>query len=386
MGIIIAKFRKKISTYDILTKLEDEIISIEEFQKRTQQTQRKIVFRFIFLAIVIYAALAFLLYLYFSQISQNQKLLWSIPLVAFPLMIWLIKKFLTWYYNRKLIKNEKKLVTLKEKKKKILENVMETETYKVAKQILDKFGNEQKKPIIATPFAQKSTPLGTPKAGESVIRQRPAAAKPLAQNRLSFGLAPVTPLVNQQQLALPTPNQRTNSISQLSGSLIRSPAVTPLPRNILPRDRSVLDKMVDYLVGDGPSNRYALICQKCSSHNGMALKEEFEYISFRCCYCSHFNSARKKKPVGPKFEAPVIPPRALMAAESSDSEKSSGSDSDREPLIEELKDDTDQEDVPSTDATTEESKMEVDDIGNNEESAETAKAMESGDAIIDLML
>lgn len=41
-----------------------------------------------------------------------------------------------------------------------------------------------------------------------------------------------------------------------------------LPRAILPRDRSVLDKMVDYLVGDGPGNRYALICKNCSSHNG----------------------------------------------------------------------------------------------------------------------
>ena len=26
------------------------------------------------------------------------------------------------------------------------------------------------------------------------------------------------------------------------------------------------------------STRYALICQQCFSHNGMALKEEFEYV------------------------------------------------------------------------------------------------------------
>ena len=31
-------------------------------------------------------------------------------------------------------------------------------------------------------------------------------------------------------------------------------------------------------MGDGPNNRYALICSQCHSHNGMALKEEFEYI------------------------------------------------------------------------------------------------------------
>jgi hypothetical protein len=54
-----------------------------------------------------------------------------------------------------------------------------------------------------------------------------------------------------------------------------------MPRPVLPRDRSYLDKLVEYLVGDGPSNRYALICKKCESHNGMALKEEFEYCGMK---------------------------------------------------------------------------------------------------------
>ena len=39
-----------------------------------------------------------------------------------------------------------------------------------------------------------------------------------------------------------------------------------------------MDRVVEYLVGDGPANRYALICKQCQSHNGMALKEEFEFI------------------------------------------------------------------------------------------------------------
>ena len=57
-----------------------------------------------------------------------------------------------------------------------------------------------------------------------------------------------------------------------------------------------LIQVVEYLVGDGPNNRYALVCQECHSHNGMALRDEFEYISFRCAYCFQFNPARKKKP------------------------------------------------------------------------------------------
>lgn len=56
------------------------------------------------------------------------------------------------------------------------------------------------------------------------------------------------------------------------------PAGPPMPRPILPRDRGVMDKLVEFIVGDGPSNRFALICRQCGSHNGMALQEEFEYL------------------------------------------------------------------------------------------------------------
>lgn len=108
------------------------------------------------------------------------------------------------------------------------------------------------------------------------------------------------------------------------------PPGPPLARPILPKDRGAMDRVIEYLVGDGPQNRcihchiswftmyplegnvlsqyaqrfvphldggflggienlmcsivlvvssrYALICQQCFSHNGMALKEEFEYL------------------------------------------------------------------------------------------------------------
>ena len=77
----------------------------------------------------------------------------------------------------------------------------------------------------------------------------------------------------------------------------------PLPRPVLPRERGYMDRMVEYLVGDGPSNRYALICRQCQSHNGMALREEFEYVAYRCCYCYYWNPARKQRPVAPRLMA-----------------------------------------------------------------------------------
>ena len=66
------------------------------------------------------------------------------------------------------------------------------------------------------------------------------------------------------------------------GTARQRPPGPPLPRPILPRERGYMDKVVEYLVGDGPSNRFALICKQCQSHNGMALREEFEYIGKTC--------------------------------------------------------------------------------------------------------
>ena len=67
--------------------------------------------------------------------------------------------------------------------------------------------------------------------------------------------------------------------------LTGAPPGPPLPRQVLPRDRSYMDKLFESLVGDGPQNRYALICKYCQSHNGMALPEEFEYLGMsQYCY------------------------------------------------------------------------------------------------------
>lgn len=49
----------------------------------------------------------------------------------------------TWYYKRKISRNQSKLSEMQKEKKKILDDVTETETYKKAKEILMKFAPDQ---------------------------------------------------------------------------------------------------------------------------------------------------------------------------------------------------------------------------------------------------
>ena len=81
---------------------------------------------------------------------------------------------------------------------------------------------------------------------------------------------------------------------------------------------AVCTQMVEYLVGDGPNNRYALVCSDCKSHNGMALRDEFEYITFRCAYCYSLNPARKKRPS--LQPAAPLPQRERTASEDNGAE------------------------------------------------------------------
>lgn len=68
----------------------------------------------------------------------------------------------------------------------------------------------------------------------------------------------------------------------------------------------------------------------------MAFQEEFEYLSFRCCYCGFLNPSRKKRPSGPKFETKQSP-SITLTTQSSDSDVSSESDGGSKPIITELR-------------------------------------------------
>lgn len=57
----------------------------------------------------------------------------------------------------------------------------------------------------------------------------------------------------------------------------------------------------------------------------MALREEFEYVSFRCCYCFTLNPARKLRVAAPKLEPTKIGEDAHEST--SESERNSPSDS-----------------------------------------------------------
>ncbi|XP_026164422.1 endoplasmic reticulum junction formation protein lunapark-B isoform X3 [Mastacembelus armatus] len=322
MGALISRWKAKPTTVEQLENLDKEINDLEEFRAKNQRLQKLWVGRFLLYSSVLYLLICLIVYCLYLPEQWLQRIVLALPFFIYPVLVWFIRKLLIFLFCKRTERNNDKLEDLKVAKKKILEEVMETETYKNAKLILERFDPEAKRKaeLESTPVR----PQMTPRPGQE-IRHRGPAMRPMPMGTPvatpvtpSAGARPPlvpggTPVGKERQRAPGGPPERsTLSASVFQGALPRTPTSPipgvgmhppgpPLARPILPKDRGAVDRVIEYLVGDGPQNRYALICQQCFSHNGMALKEEFEYLAFRCAYCYFLNPARKTRPQAPRL-------------------------------------------------------------------------------------
>lgn len=292
MGSWIARLRRKTSTTEVLECLEKDISSLERLKKTDIERQRRIVGSLIVYSVLIYISSAILLYFYFLPKLWLDRFFYCLPMILFPLLVWLLKRFLHWFYVKRIQRNDEELERLKEKKNQLLEDIKENYPYKKAKEILERF---------AAPVPPEHLPSSTKPSESEGLRHRSAGSQ-LSQSPPSQ----LTTAGTAPQPVEATPPGPQSSPAHFPPSIVRPPG-PPLPRPILPRDRTLLDRLMEYLVGDGPQNRFALICAECQSHNGMALREEFEYIGFRCCYCHHMNEARKQRPRAPSLDEHDVP-------------------------------------------------------------------------------
>ncbi|XP_043850543.1 endoplasmic reticulum junction formation protein lunapark isoform X1 [Dromiciops gliroides] len=334
MGGLFSRWRAKPSTVEVLENIDKEIQALEEFREKNQRLQKLWVGRLLLYSSLLYLFTCIVVYLWYLPDEFTARLTMTLPFFAFPLIIWTIRTVLIFFFSKRTERNNEALDDLKLQKKKILEEVMEKETYKNAKLILERFDPESRKAKELEPSSLGAAATARP--GQE-IRQRTTAQRnlspstPASPSQASPLQVPGSPGPQKDTSAPGGPPERAVAPALQSNVLPRrlgSPATSmpgmglhppgpPLARPILPRERGALDRVVEYLVGDGPQNRYALICQQCFSHNGMALKEEFEYIAFRCAYCFFLNPARKTRPQAPRLPEFSFEKRQLMEGQSS---------------------------------------------------------------------
>jgi len=281
------RFKKK-TVVETLEGIDKQIKKYESSKDKAQKNERRYVDALVIYSTALYILGALVYYLYLMPKSLIDRTKTLIPFFISPILIYLIRRFVKWFYVRRSFYFDKKLVELRVEKKKLIEEVKEKETFKVACEILKRFSDTE---LI---------PDKNPKLPVNIAKQPIQQYHSLPGSKSQQQLNAQTPMVNRAMPAPPNtvtmgPNGRNNAMPMMPYNQHQQ-QLFKLVRPILSQTRSTFDKLIDLVIGDGPNNRYALICQSCASHNGMAMKEEFEYIAFKCVYCGFPNKERKTRP------------------------------------------------------------------------------------------
>lgn len=330
------KFRKKQTTQEKLQHIDEELERLEISARRNQQREKSAVLYLIIVSILIYSSSIFIFYLWYLPVQWSQRILYSVPFLLFPCFIFFLKRILHKIFINQSIKHDNLAKELKKDKKEMLENVMDTETYKVAKELLKKYdphrrlvekGEEQSKerlpPISVNNEGQELRRRNVPSVSSNVVKNTSIQSKHQGAN--GHPIAPV-----RIQKNVPVTNGAAPNVMppvMVQGGPVRGAVRGPVPpAPILPRERSMFDKVCDFVIGDGPSNRFALICKQCYGHNGMILAEEYKFTSYRCCYCGFFNQAKMKRLNAPKLVNRQEIAKGTDSANSTDVESSTKSE------------------------------------------------------------
>ncbi|CAM0140601.1 hypothetical protein VKS41_006626 [Umbelopsis sp. WA50703] len=286
-------YEKILSELD--AKLQNAEIKLSEIKIR----ERRINVMFVlygFALWAIYLAYCFAT-LHNAEVEARTYAIKIAPVVLIPAIIYFGRRGLKWFYTRKQTNEESNVASLRAQQKLKVEELKKKTAYYTTKSLLERYDESSrqkaKQPAPGMAPAKKNANERDPNFGHK--------PSPMIQNN---------PLLHRPQ----QPNVNLNMNMQQAGR----PNMQPNMRPTQPARREWYDKLVDAIVGeDGPETKYALICNHCSTHNGLVLPQEIETIQYICPKCGQFNPSRRSRqlhPGGPVLPAGVSPAQSRSSS------------------------------------------------------------------------
>ncbi|KAL1132609.1 hypothetical protein AAG570_010561 [Ranatra chinensis] len=115
----------------------------------------------------------------------------------------MLKRLVKLYFKNEISRAKDKLYELRNKKKKILDEVMDKETYKVAKEILEKFAPDQLRGNSPNKTTQPTS--GDPKLNNDPNREKSASPQAIPRPNLPTPPGISRPMVQQTEIPRPFP-------------------------------------------------------------------------------------------------------------------------------------------------------------------------------------
>ncbi|KAI0338070.1 hypothetical protein BDW22DRAFT_1363449 [Trametopsis cervina] len=232
----------------------------------------------------------------YARGSNVQMLVEGLPVFIGPIVILFIRRIVQIWYTRIGDKEEKHLVTLRKQQREKIEEIKKNTNYYSTRTLIERYDEGIPVSGVDSPLRRRAPPNAN---GPSTPQ------KPQPQQS--------QPHQPQAPIQLMTPQTPVNAKGQLPPGLQQQ--LSPSPQRPMPPPRKQwYDRLADAILGDedtvpgSVASRYALICQKCFTHNGLVKESLWDTTQYVCRSCGHFNpspkAARRSSP------SPASPSRA----------------------------------------------------------------------------
>jgi len=283
-----------------LQYLSKEEASVHARMRRRTQVSRRTVRNIIVLSVLAeVAAVA-----YAIMMTRNEDLTWQtrairvLPMFVLPAVSSILYSAVVNFTRMLERKDEKTLEKLRAERKSKIDELKERTNYYLTQQLIQKYDlDPAAKAAAASVLASK---LGADSGLKIHLGEEPNfdAAAVMSKNA---EILPSDGLRNRKQ-----PNvrgSRTGSTTSAQGAESGATLSAGLENSQPPRvvehyqgsgasDGGWIAKIAALLVGEDPSQSYALICGNCHMHNGLARKEDYPHITYYCPHCNALNASK----------------------------------------------------------------------------------------------
>ncbi|EJU02509.1 hypothetical protein DACRYDRAFT_116185 [Dacryopinax primogenitus] len=262
-------FSKKSDNYEnVLSKLAESIDKKKAQLADIRLRERRMTLLFTLYSLFTWVAYTTLWYLELLPRAwartQAVKVLSALPVGFVPVSVLSIRRLVHAFYSWRASYEEIALKKLLGEQKAKIEEIKKKTNYDSTRSLLEKYGETSARPVQP-----------------SALRQR--GPSPIV------GSQPSTPLRHDDPPATGNP----------SGMVIPRPLppyFQPSPASLPPQTRKWYDTLADALLGPDEQvasrEKYALICARCFTHNGLITPSEWEDVQYTCPKCGYFNPSR----------------------------------------------------------------------------------------------
>ncbi|XP_052143911.1 uncharacterized protein At2g24330-like [Oryza glaberrima] len=271
---------------------------------------------------------------YAIMTTRNEDITWEmrairvLPMFVLPAVSSVIYSTVVKFTRMLERKDQKTLEKLRAERKAKIDELKERTNYYLTQQLIQKYDlDPAAKAAAASVLASK---LGEETGLKVHVGEEPKLDSAVARSN-DVEILPSEGLRNRKQsnargsrtggtTAAQNPAQGAESSLTSSSGLEQPPMVVEHFQGSGASDGGWIAKIAALLVGEDPSQSYALICGNCHMHNGLARKEDYPHITYYCPHCHALNTSKQSlgqhSGSNSGWSTPVAPADGISASSS----------------------------------------------------------------------